>query len=149
VLLQWQISRDGVVNSYGGRHAHSGTIIYQGDNWPAAYQDRLFTLNFHGHPANQEILTRSGSGYAASHAEDVLLAKDPWFRGMELGSGPDGAVFVLDWSDAGECHEHTGVHRASGRIFKVRKTDQTQGTTPQTDLATWPLERGWNGCKRR
>ena len=77
----------------------------------------------------------------ASHAEDVLLAKDPWFRGMELGSGPDGAVFVLDWSDAGECQEHTGVHRTSGRIFKVRKTDQTQGTTPQTDLATWPLER--------
>ncbi|MDE0863892.1 MAG: hypothetical protein OSA98_08890 [Rubripirellula sp.] len=58
----WTNSRDGESNSYGGGYAHSGTMIYQGDNWPAAYQDRLFTLNFHGRRVNQEILTRSGSG---------------------------------------------------------------------------------------
>src|SRR3989449_2630237 len=38
---------------------------------------------------------------------------------MELSYGPDGGVFVLDWSDAGECHEYTGVHRTSGRIYKI------------------------------
>src|SRR6266516_6203246 len=38
---------------------------------------------------------------------------------MELSYGPDGGVFVLDWSDTGECHESTGVHRASGRIYKI------------------------------
>ena len=59
------------------------------------YRDRLFTLNFHGRRANQEILSRNGSGYVASHGQDLLLAKDPWFRGMELGSGPDGAVFCV------------------------------------------------------
>src|SRR5207244_1435471 len=41
------------------------------------------------------------------------------FRGMELSYGPDGGVFVLDWSDTGECHESTGVHRTSGRIYKI------------------------------
>ena len=40
----------------------------------------------------------------------MLFAADPWFRGIDLGSGPDGDVFVLDWSDSGECHESTGVH---------------------------------------
>jgi len=137
----WTKSRDGTANSFGGGHAHSGTMIYQGDNWPAPYRDHLFTLNFHGRRANQEILTRSGSGYVATHAEDFFLTKDPWFRGMELGSGPDGSVFILDWSDTGECHEHTGVHRTSGRIFKVRNADKKPVTQPSTDLATWSLDR--------
>src|ERR1043166_9153660 len=38
---------------------------------------------------------------------------------MELSYGPDGGVFVLDWSDTGECHEYSGVHRTSGRIYKI------------------------------
>ena len=38
---------------------------------------------------------------------------------MDLGYGPDGGVYVLDWSDTGECHENTGVHRTSGRIYKI------------------------------
>ena len=38
---------------------------------------------------------------------------------MELSSGPDGSVAVLDWSDTGECHEHDGVHRTSGRIYRL------------------------------
>src|SRR5256885_13716438 len=38
---------------------------------------------------------------------------------MEISYGPDGGVFVLDWSDIGECHESTGVHRTSGRIYKI------------------------------
>lgn len=136
----WTKSRNGTANSFGGGHAHSGTMIYQGNNWPKMYRDRLFTLNFHGRRANQEILRRKGSGYVASHGKDVLLAKDPWFRGMEMGAGPDGAVFVLDWSDAGECHEHTGVHRTSGRIFKIRNTETPLKSEP-TDLTTWSLRQ--------
>lgn len=28
-------------------------------------------------------------------------------------------VFVSDWSDTGECHDQEGIHRSSGRIFKI------------------------------
>jgi putative membrane-bound dehydrogenase-like protein len=115
----WQKSRDGAANDLGGGHAHIGMMIYQGDNWPAEYRNRLFTLNLHGRRANQEILERSGSGYVGKHAADFFVASDPWFRGMEISYGPDGGVFVLDWSDTGECHEYSGVHRTSGRIYKI------------------------------
>ncbi len=115
----WMDSRDGAANSYGGGHAHSGATIYLGDDWPEIYRDRLLTLNFHGRRINQEVLERQGSGYLARHREDLFLSPDPWFRGIELGYGPDGGVFVLDWSDTGECHENTGVHRTSGRIYKI------------------------------
>jgi putative membrane-bound dehydrogenase-like protein len=115
----WGKSKSGAAKAYGGGHAHIGMMIYQGDNWPAEYRGNLFTFNMHGLCANQELLEREGSGYVGRHGQDMLFAADPWFRGIDLGYGPDGGVFALDWSDAGECHDHTGVHRTSGRIFKI------------------------------
>ncbi|QEG22110.1 PVC-type heme-binding CxxCH protein [Mariniblastus fucicola] len=106
-------------NKAGGGHAHSGMMIYQGDNWPEKFRGQLFTLNFHGRRINQETLVREGNSFVGKHAPDVFQTADPWFRGVELTYGPDGGVYVLDWSDIGECHENDGIHRTSGRIFKI------------------------------
>jgi putative membrane-bound dehydrogenase-like protein len=103
----------------GGGHAHSGLMIYLADQWPPSYRGELMTLNFHGRRMNVERLERAGSGYVGRHEPDMLFAADPWFRGIDLGYGPDGGVFLLDWTDTGECHDHDGVHRTSGRIYKV------------------------------
>ena len=103
----------------GGGHAHCGLLIYQADQWPEPYRNKLLTLNFHGRRMNVERLERSGSGYVGRHEPDAFFASDPWFRGIDLMHGPDGSVFVLDWSDTGECHEHDGVHRSSGRIYRI------------------------------
>lgn len=115
----WHEGRDGKANDFGGGHAHIGMMIYQGDHWPLEYRNRLFTLNMHGRRANVERLERMGAGYVGKHEPDVFLSQDPFFRGIEISQGPDGNAYVLDWSDTGECHEHTGVHRHSGRIYKL------------------------------
>jgi len=117
--LHWSKSRDGAANELGGGHAHSGAMIYLGDQFPQEYHGHLFTVNLHGLRINNEIIERSGSGFVAHHGQDLLITKDPWFRGIDLTYGPDGGVFLLDWSDTGECHERNGVHRTSGRIFKI------------------------------
>jgi putative membrane-bound dehydrogenase-like protein len=103
----------------GGGHAHSGLIIYDGQNWPEAYRGKMLTLNLHGRRINMDRLERQGSGYVGKHEPDPIFVGDPWFRGIDLTVGPDGAVYVLDWSDTGECHENTGVHRTSGRIYRI------------------------------
>jgi putative membrane-bound dehydrogenase-like protein len=117
----WTSSRDagGGSDPLGGGHAHCGAMIYLGDNWPAAYRGKLMTLNFHGRRINVERLERRGSGYVGKHEPDICFSADPFFRGIDLTYGPDGGVFLLDWSDTGECHENTGVHRTSGRIYKI------------------------------
>lgn len=137
----WTKSRDGAANSFGGGHAHSGTSIYLGDNWPDRYRGNLLTLNFHGRRINREILNQHGSGYSASHAADMLVAGDPFFRGMDLSYGPDGAVYVLDWSDTGECHEHTGVHRTSGRIYRVSYGKRTEHVPFAGGLRSWSTQK--------
>jgi len=117
----WTDSRKvtGEHDRLGGGHAHCGATIYLGDNWPDTYRGRLMTLNLHGRRVNVDRLEREGSGYVGRHEPDLLQSADPWFRGIELDYGPGGSLFLLDWSDTGECHEHTGVHRTSGRIFRV------------------------------
>jgi putative membrane-bound dehydrogenase-like protein len=118
----------------GGGHAHVGMMIYQGEQWPEQYRGRLMTLNQHGRRMNVDRLEREGSGYVGRHEPDILHAGDQWFRGVEVTYGPDGAVYLIDWSDTGECHEATGVHRTSGRIYKVTYGEPPRAVVP--DLTT-------------
>ena len=104
----------------GGGHAHTGLMFYAGDNWPAEWRGKLLTINFNGRRLNVENVVRTaGSGYVGKHLPDIAFSADSWFRGIDLLYGPDGGVFIADWSDTGECHENDGVHRGSGRIYKM------------------------------
>lgn len=139
-------SRDGKANDLGGGHAHVGMLIYQGSQWPERYHGKLLTINMHGQRANVERLERSGTGYVGRHEPDFFVAADPFFRGIDLSTGPDGNVLLIDWSDAGECHEHTGVHRLSGRIFKITYGESaTPGpiVKPSCLQGNGPLQRLW------
>ena len=135
---KWTDSRGGkgVHSLAGGGHAHSGAMVYLGDNWPASYRNTVFLCNIHGNRVNHDTLARNGSGYVGRHGKDFLMANDEWFRGLELKYGPDGAVYLIDWSDTGECHERDahGAHHDSGRIYKVTyKQPQKLG---KLDVAT-------------
>lgn len=119
---KWSDIRKGIserTKSLGGGHAHVGMMIYQGGLWPAAYQGRVFACNLHGHRINVDRLEQRGCGFVGKHEPDFMLTGDEWFRGLEILEAPDGNVLVSDWSDSGECHDNDGVHRSSGRIYKI------------------------------
>lgn len=116
----------------GGGHAHCGTLIYLGDNWPDRYRNTVLMNNIHGHRINHDLLERAGSGYVARHGADLLRSQDPWYMGVALHTGPDGSVFVCDWSDTGECHSYTNTQRGTGRIYKI---SYGQPEVVKTDLA--------------
>jgi putative membrane-bound dehydrogenase-like protein len=106
----------------GGGHAHAGAMIYLGgDTWPAEYRSAIFMNNIHGHRANVDVLSRKGSGYAATHGKDFLNANDTWSQMLNFRYGPDGSVHVIDWYDKNQCHSsNPDVHsKTLGRIFKI------------------------------
>jgi putative membrane-bound dehydrogenase-like protein len=117
----WTSSRGGkgVHDSPGGGHAHTGCMVYLGDNWPDEYRGNVFMCNIHGNRINRDFLEPKGSTYVAKHGPDFMLANDPWFRGIAIKYGPDGGVFVTDWTDTGECHNYEVVDRTNGRVFKI------------------------------
>ncbi|MEI6536383.1 MAG: PVC-type heme-binding CxxCH protein, partial [Verrucomicrobiaceae bacterium] len=122
---KWNETREakGLTDELGGGHAHVGMMIYQGTNFPKEYRGKVFTTNLHGHRVNVDRIEREGSGYVGKHEPDFMKTDDPWFRAVEIQYGPDGGVYILDWSDIGECHEDDGVHRTSGRIYKITYGD--------------------------
>lgn len=136
---KWSDIRTGISNKtleLGGGHAHVGMLIYQGGTWPKEYDGALLTCNLHGRRINMDRLERQGNGFVGKHAPDFMQAKDPWFRGIELLTCPDGNVIVSDWSDTGECHDNDGVHRTSGRIYKIVYGEPKKAEAPDLSKAT-------------
>jgi putative membrane-bound dehydrogenase-like protein len=103
----------------GGGHAHSGRAVYLGDNFPAEYRNTVFMCNIHGNRLNRDWLDRTPSGYSIKHSPDFLFANDSWFRGLVVKSGPDGALYLADWTDTGECHNYDRVDLTNGRIYRI------------------------------
>lgn len=106
-------------DKYGGGHAHCGMMFYVDNVWPEKYRNTAFTCNLLGHRINNDRIEPKGNGFVAKHNEDFAKTSDTWFRGIELVRSHDHGFYILDWQDTGECHENDGVHRTSGRIFKV------------------------------
>ncbi len=136
------------------RAAHAGINIYQGNQYPAEWRGLAFIGNIHQSALNLDRLTPVGSTYkgeketkllaAAGEAlrkktgetvakgEDYkfvgpgnfLVSRDTWFRPVSVQTGPDGAMWVMDWYDKYPCYQNAqadpeGVDREHGRIWRV------------------------------
>jgi putative membrane-bound dehydrogenase-like protein len=113
---------NGKSEDLGGGHAHCGLCIYNGDNFPPEYRGRPLFFNIHGRCISQENLVAEGSGFVAKHLPDFLKTNDPWFTGVALKVGPDGAVYFIDWYDPQKCHKTDPLvwDRGNGRIYRVK-----------------------------
>ncbi|MEO6595584.1 MAG: PVC-type heme-binding CxxCH protein, partial [Planctomycetota bacterium] len=105
----------------GGGHAHCGTLLYKGDAFPTEYRNAMLFFNIHGNRMNQDRLERSGSGYTGHHGQDLVLANDPWFRGVSVRLGPAGELFFIDWYDKNACHRTKPEvwDRTNGRMYRL------------------------------
>jgi len=121
------------------RAAHAGVDIYQGNQFPAAWQGLAFLGNIHQSALNLNRLEPFGASFNASKATPMLgppkgdfevgggnflISKDPWFRPVSTQTGPDGALWVMDWYDKYPCYQNAnadpeGVDREHGRIWRV------------------------------
>ncbi|MBL8815399.1 MAG: c-type cytochrome [Planctomyces sp.] len=151
---KWTDSRDGKANDMGGGHSHVGAVIYQGENFPESYRGKIFMCNTHGRRINVDRLDREGSGYVGRHEPDFMIVNNPWFRGVDLKQAPDGTLFVADWSDNGECHDHDGIHRTSGRIYRIaygtpKKVDLGKSLADRSAPELFPLVASKNGWLAR
>ncbi len=117
---------NGRSDAAGGGHAHAGLLVYQGDSFPAEYRGKLFMNNIHGARINMDVPERAGSGFVGKHGADFINFNDKWSQIINLLSGPDGSVFMIDWYDKNQCHHNdvNGHDRSNGRIFKISYGDK-------------------------
>ena len=112
---------NGRSDAAGGGHAHAGLMVYQGDNWPAAYRGKIFIGNIHGQRINMDVPEPRGSGFVGRHGQDFLNFNDRWSQVINFRTGPDGGVHFIDWYDDNQCHHNNaeGHDRTNGRMYKV------------------------------
>lgn len=105
----------------GGGHAHCGLAIYNGDNFPADYRGLLMFGNLHGHRVLSDQVEVKGSGYLGHHAGDFARSNDAWFIPVTQRVGPDGALYVSDWTDKQTCHNNNQEiwDRGNGRVYRI------------------------------
>ncbi|MFM1769471.1 MAG: hypothetical protein RJA22_2000 [Verrucomicrobiota bacterium] len=143
------------------RAAHAGICIYQGNQWPADWRGLVLLGNIHESALNCDRLSPVGATYKAERETRLLgppkgdyqvdggtflASGDHWFRPVSSQTGPDGAVWVMDWCDKYPCYQNAqadpeGVDRELGRIWRVVWTGPNPGQPvpsrpdPRMDLA--------------
>jgi len=123
--------------------------------FPADWQGNLITCDFRAHRIVRFGLKEVGSSFQTVEMPDVLRSTNVTFRPIDLRFGPDGALYIADWSnpiiqhgevdfrDPRRDHEH-------GRIWRVaakgtpRATRIDLATRRDTELLDLTLSRnGW------
>ena len=127
------------INKDKHRHhmaAYAGINIYQGNLFPEEYRGTAFMGNIHGNCIDRDKLTPDGSSFTATDARsktdtgEFLEANDDWFRPVSTQTGPDGALWIMDWYDKYPCYQNShepDLDRERGRIWRVVYVGKEKG----------------------
>ncbi|MEW6306635.1 MAG: PVC-type heme-binding CxxCH protein, partial [Verrucomicrobiota bacterium] len=98
-------------------------MIYS-EQFPSDFQGDVVTCDFRAHRVVRFKISEQGAGYVTKEMPDLLRTADVSFRPIDVKFGPDGALYVADWSnpiiqhgevdfrDPRRDHEH-------GRIWRI------------------------------
>ncbi len=130
--------------------AAAGCVIYDGGSWPASYNYNYFTTEPTINIVHHETVSPSGVSFTAARVPDrenveFIAGKDYWFRPIEVRTGPDGAVYLVDFYNQAAIHNDTrgpkhGPRNAAirpdrdhyyGRIWRIDHKDAKKLTVPK------------------
>ncbi|HCA52327.1 MAG TPA: hypothetical protein DEP24_05080, partial [Mycobacterium sp.] len=120
----------------------SGIELIRSAQFPTDWQGDVITLDFRAHRVVRFKLTDQGSGYITREMPDVMRSTTDSFRPVDARLGPDGALYIADWSNPIIQHGEVDFRdprrdKAHGRIWRVTVKG---GAAPRarTDLALLP-----------
>ncbi|MCY4584508.1 MAG: c-type cytochrome [Bryobacterales bacterium] len=100
-LFQITTEPEYIHDSQHGRFTSaSGISIYSGGLFPAGYEHTSFTCDPVHNVVHRDVLVADGPTFTAKRAHEgheFLASTDSWFRPVFTTTGPDGALYVIDY----------------------------------------------------
>ena len=100
-LFQITTEPEYIHDSQHGRFTSaSGISIYSGGLFPAGYEHTSFTCDPVHNVVHRDVLVPDGPTFTAKRAHEgleFLASTDSWFRPVFTTTGPDGALYVVDY----------------------------------------------------
>lgn len=100
-----------------------GFMKYEGGAFPESYNGKLFAIDPLNHVVINTELVPQGATFTTRDLGPLVKSSDPWFRPVDIKTGPDGAVYVADWYDPALSHVHNAegkMEMERGRIYRLR-----------------------------
>jgi len=137
--MQWEQQAYVQIDQVGRYTAGAGCVIYEGGAWPDKWNHSYFTteptLNIIGHfNMAKEGISYKATKEAGREQTEFIRSTNLWFRPIDVMTGPDGAMYVVDFCNQAVIHNDTrgpthGPANAAvrpdrdhyyGRIWKVQ-----------------------------
>jgi putative membrane-bound dehydrogenase-like protein len=140
------------IDHVGGFTAASGATVYGGGAWPAEWDYSYFVTEPTVNLVHRDLLKPTGVTYVASkdREPEFIASTDLWFRPIHTITGPDGALYILDFYNQAVVHNDTrgpkhGPSNAAerpdrdhhfGRIWRVQHKQAKKLDVPNLAKAT-------------
>ncbi|MEN9634629.1 MAG: hypothetical protein RL077_3033 [Verrucomicrobiota bacterium] len=114
-----------------------GIEIVHSALFPDDWQGDTITADFRAHRIVRFKLSEQGSGYLAKEMPDVLRTTADSFRPIDIRLGPDGALYIADWSNPIIQHGEVDFRdlrrdKSHGRIWRV--APKARAALPRVDF---------------
>ena len=106
--------------------------IIEGPSYPSDWQGSIITCDFRANRVTRFSLSEQGAGFVTKQEADLIRTSAATFRPIDVKQGPDGALYVADWSNPIINHGEVD--------FRDPRRDRWHGRI-------WRLE--WKGAKAR
>lgn len=96
-------------------------VRYEGGLLPERYADKMFAINPLQGFIQLSRFDARGSTFVVTDEERVVQTEDHWFRPVDITTGPDGAIYVVDWYDSRLSHvdPRDTWSKTNGRIYRI------------------------------